>query len=273
MEDSAAVFDQQAAPVPCGASLQLNLAETNGQRGFDANLESEMHLDHEEEMKVNEDSAAGFASAGKANDEVVKMEMSPNSDDKLRMQEECEQQVDSTASDSNLITSIEVIPLSETGVKTNNLNANRSTRGEPTTRQQQQDRQQAQPESVRDSNLNAQDASSSGQLTKRDSNHGFNSKNRKFQPQQESHRVKEDGVNRLVMQMSSNDGGSKKSQNGNLGGGNSGQDGLGEHLSECEPLQPATYQQPSQSRQIIEATVPPDRRCRLCWCCCCPCSA
>lgn len=49
-----------------------------------------------------------------------------------------------------------------------------------------------------------------------------------------------------------------------------------QQLAECSPIHSESYQQQSQQtdqpKQIIEYTVPPDRRCRLCWCCCCPCS-
>lgn len=82
--------------------------------------------------------------------------------------------------------------------------------------------------------------------------------------------------NKLSRQMSSQS--SKRSQRPDeLHNSGEGQNQDIEHLKECaeRALRPAgsANQQASEPKQTVESSVPSDRRCRLCWCCCCPCSA
>ena len=200
----------------------------------------------------------------KANDDVVKMEMSPNSEGRpVKMVDEGEPLVDSTASDSNLITSIEVIP-SQSAVKDGSSLVKMD---------KPQDERREQQHSIKDSDLSAQGASGSGQsTTKRESAHGLTNVR-----DQEGYSIDRGTVSKqdkLVKQMSSHDG-SKKSQKGEISGNGSGsnEQNRAQHFNECSSLQSGAYQQSSQPKQIIESSVPVDRRCRLCWCCCCPCSA
>lgn len=86
-------------------------------------------------------------------------------------------------------------------------------------------------------------------------------------------------ANKLTRQMSSQS--SRRSQKEEAPGSDGGADDLNgrnqnEHLRECaeRALQPAAInQRPDEPRQVVESGLLSDRRCRLCWCCCCPCSA
>lgn len=270
----------QSGPSGTNSTTQLETINggKNSKKSADVdtiNSENRMHLDEEgEEIKVNDEKSTAITltqATGEANNEVVKMEMSPNSEGKQsRMAEDCEHLIDSTASDSNLITSIEIIPAKATAKLEAQRPSQLETRPQSlATNNRKQSIQQQQP--AKDSDSGSQGASGSGQIGNRSSVQGFRT-NR--DSQKENHTVggEASGLHdKLIRQTSSNDG-SKKSQKGELGSGATGQE-RGQQLNECSPLQPGSCQQSGQTRQITESTVPLDRRCRLCWCCCCPCSA
>lgn len=89
-----------------------------------------------------------------------------------------------------------------------------------------------------------------------------------------------DGCGHNQRQQPPSGSGEGHQQSGSNSGGAGGEDHYTiQRLSKQQDQQAATNQQlqrdqqASQPKQIIESSVPVDRRCRLCWCCCCPCSA
>lgn len=183
--------------------------------------------------------------------EVVNMDISPNNVKKHTKiiglgDNEMEKLVDSPATNSsNFIAEIEISKQTKS-----NTNEQPSSNSNETN-----DHQKA-----ADSDFNAQGASNND-ATKQNSSH-------EFTRSQQGDSIKETSgkSDRLVGQISRDN--SRKDMASGTGSGDSRQQN--QQLIECSPIQ--QYQQSSQPKQIIESTVSPDRRCRLCWCCCCPCS-
>lgn len=195
-----------------------------------------------------------------ASDEVVTMEMSPS---KEACAHEPSDLADPAASATNPVSSIEIsAPDQAAG---------------PAMRQQQQQQQQRRPHIEQHMAPNGPGPRQRAGASEPKQQDASNRVGASMDQNQENRPVGEPGAgppsrqNRLVRQMSSQS--SKRSQRNELGASSEQDEGQPRANFAGQPLQSVISEQPSQPKQVVESSVPTDRRCRLCWCCCCPCSA
>lgn len=248
-----------ACEVAGDAPATLHQAAMSADETLDAESDNKMLLD-QEPNDATPSGAIKLTPANNNDDEVVRMEMSPANEATARADPISKGHTNKATVGQD---SRPRMSLSGTYSNDQNTNQGGDISSMPTNQQQENKQPMEQQIALTDSDLNTR--SGSNETTRKTSTAAH-----EFARGQEGDSIKEnpDNHNKLVRQASTpRESGSQK----DIGKAADQQQPQQQQPGNSSPIQ-ARNLRSSQSKQIVESAMFPDRSSKLSWCCCCPCS-